>query len=270
MTGLMDLFKEALEYPTKDFKALLIFGVIFLISSLSSVLTSWGIEIPGSALALLGLISFVLYFVYEGYILSVLRESIPLKDEIPALDIVANFIDGLKLLVVQIVYYIIPAIITLIIGWITGTFSAVFNIVNYVGQDLTNTTINATTAANSVPAEYWSALFTGLLITAIIGMILFIIFGLLLNIAMCRLAKYDDIGEALNFKEVIEDIKEIGIARYIGWYILLLVICIVLGLITGLVASIPYIGILISLLVCTPFIALFGSRALGALYNDSF
>ena len=132
MTGLMDLFKEALEYPTKDFKALLIFGVIFLISSLSSVLTSWGIEIPGSALALLGLISFVLYFVYEGYILSVLRESIPLKDEIPALDIVANFIDGLKLLVVQIVYYIIPAIITLIIGWITGTFSAVFNIVNYV------------------------------------------------------------------------------------------------------------------------------------------
>ena len=93
MTGLMDLFKEALEYPTKDFKALLIFGVIFLISSLSSVLTSWGIEIPGSALALLGLISFVLYFVYEGYTLSVLRESIDLKDEIPALDIVANFID---------------------------------------------------------------------------------------------------------------------------------------------------------------------------------
>ena len=211
MTGLMDLFKEALEYPTKDFKALLIFGVIFLISSLSSVLTSWGIEIPGSAL-----------------------------------------------LVVQIVYYIIPAIITLIIGWITGTFSAVFNIVNYVGQDLTNTTINATTAANSVPAEYWSALFTGLLITAIIGMILFIIFGLLLNIAMCRLAKYDDIGEALNFKEVIGDIQEIGIARYIGWYILL-----------GLVASIPYIGILISFLVCTPFIALFGSRALGALYSDA-
>ena len=29
MTGLMDLFKEALEYPTKDFKALLIFGVSF-------------------------------------------------------------------------------------------------------------------------------------------------------------------------------------------------------------------------------------------------
>ena len=27
MTGLIDLFKEALVYPTKDYKALVIFGV---------------------------------------------------------------------------------------------------------------------------------------------------------------------------------------------------------------------------------------------------
>ena len=269
MTGLVDLFKEALVYPTKDYKALVIFGVLFLVASLSSVLASWNIELNGTIIAILGLVSILLYFVEEGYILSVIKETINLNDEIPALDIVANFIDGLKLLVVQIVYYIIPAIITLIIGWLTGTYDAVFNIVNYVGEDLANTTVNATTVANSVPAEYWTALFAGLIITAIIGMILFIIFGLLLNIAMCRLAKYDSIGEALNFREVIGDISEIGIGRYIVWYILLLVICIVLGIITGLIASIPYIGILISFLVLTPFIALFSSRALGNLYSDA-
>ena len=86
---------------------------------------------------------------------------------------------------------------------------------------------------------------------------------------MCRLAKYDEIGEALNFKEVIGDIKEIGIGRYIGWYILLLVISIVLGFILGLITAIPYIGILIAFLVGAPFIALFGYRALGTLYSDA-
>ena len=44
MTGLIDLFKEALVYPTKDYKALLIFGVVFLVANLTSVLGSWGIE----------------------------------------------------------------------------------------------------------------------------------------------------------------------------------------------------------------------------------
>lgn len=269
MTGLIDLFKEALVYPTKDYKALVIFGVIFLIANLSSVFAAWGIEINGGILALLALISFILYFVTEGYILSVVRESIALNDEIPALDIVANLIDGLKLLVVQIVYYIIPTIIVLFVGWISGTYSAVMNIVEYMGQDVTNTTVNATAIVNTVPQEYWTALFAGLFITAIVAMILYIIFGLLLEIAMCRLAKYDEIGEALNIKEVIGDIKEIGIGRYIVWYILLLVICIVLGLILGFITAIPYIGVLIAFLVGAPFIALFGSRALGALYSDA-
>ena len=269
MTGLLDLFKEALVYPTKDYKALLIFGVIFLITNLSSVFAAWDIELNNGILALLGLISFLLYFVTEGYIISVVRESINLKDEIPALDIVANFIDGLKLLVVEIVYYIIPTIIVLIVGWLSGTFSAIMDIVAYVGEDVTNTTVNATTMINTVPQEYWSALFTGLIITCIVAMILYIIFGLLLEIAMCRLAKYDSIGEALNFKEVIGDIKEIGVGRYIGWYILLLIIIIVLGFILGLITAISYIGILIAFLVCAPFISLFASRALGTLYSDA-
>lgn len=269
MTGLIDLFKEALVYPTKDYKALLIFGVVCLLANLASLVTSWNIEINGTVWAILGIITLVLYFVTEGYVLSVLKESINLNDEIPALDFVANFVDGLKLLVVEIVYYIIPTIIVLIVGWLSGTFSAVMDIVSYMGDDLTNTTVNATALVNSVPEEYWLALLTGLAITAIVAVILYIIFGLLLEIAMCRLAKYDSIAEAIKFGEVIGDIKEIGIGRYIAWYILFLIICIVLGFIVSIIYSIPYIGVLIAFLVGTPFIALFGSRALGNLYSDA-
>ncbi len=269
MTGLIDLFKEALVYPTKDYKALLIFGVVFLVANLTSVLGSWGIEINTTVIELLGIVSLILYFVTQGYMLSVLKETINFGEDIPALDIFANLVDGLKLLVVEIVYYIIPTIIVLIVGWLSGTYSAVFKIVEFMGQEVTNTTVNATTMVNTVPQEYWSALFAGLLITAIVAMVLYIIFGLLLEIAMCRLAKYDSIGEAINIKEVIGDIQEIGVGRYIGWYIILLIITIILGLILGLFTAIPYVGILIGFLVMAPFIALFGTRALGNLYADA-
>ena len=266
MTGLIDLFKEALVYPTKDYKALLIFGVVFLVANLTSVLGSWGIEINTTVIELLGIVSLILYFVTQGYMLSVLKETINFGEDIPALDIFANLVDGLKLLVVEIVYYIIPTIIVLIVGWLSGTYSAVFKIVEFMGQEVTNTTVNATTMVNTVPQEYWSALFAGLFCFSNLRRTLF---GLLLEIAMCRLAKYDSIGEAINIKEVIGDIQEIGVGRYIGWYILLLIITIVLGIILGLFTAIPYVGILIGFLVIAPFIALFGTRALGNLYADA-
>lgn len=134
MTSLIDLFKEALVYPTKDYKALVIFGVIFLIANLSSVLIAWNIEINGSVISLLAIVSLILYFVTEGYILSVLKETINHGDEIPALNILENFIDGLKLLVVQIVYYIIPTIIVLLVGWVSGTYSAFAEILAFIGN----------------------------------------------------------------------------------------------------------------------------------------
>ena len=89
-----------------------------------------------------------------------------------------------------------------------------------------------------------------------------------MEIAMCRLAKYDNIGEALNFREVIEDIKKIGLGRYIGWYVLVIIICIILGIFMGIINCIPYIGILVGLLFISPFISLFVARSLGTLYSE--
>ena len=262
MTGLIDLFKEALVYPTKDYKALVIFGVIFLIANLSSVLIAWNIEINGAVISLLAIISLILYFVTEGYILSVLKETINLGDEIPALNILENFIDGLKLLVVQIVYYIIPTIIVLLVGWVSGTYSAMAEILAFIGNTISDT-VDPSMAISAVPQ------FTGLAITGIVAIILYLIFGLLLEIAMCRLAKYGDIGEAINFKEVIADIQAIGIGRFIAWFIILFICALVLGFVLGIITSIPYIGVLVAFLVGAPFIALFGARALGNLYADA-
>ena len=170
---------------------------------------AWNIEINGAVISLLAIISLILYFVTEGYILSVLKETINLGDEIPALNILENFIDGLKLLVVQIVYYIIPTIIILLVGWISGTYSAMAEVLAFIGNTISDT-VDPSMAISAVPQDLWAPLFTGLAITGIVAIILYLIFGLLLEIAMCRLAKYGDIGEAINFKEVIADIQAVS------------------------------------------------------------
>lgn len=269
MKSLTDIFKGALEYPLQDYNILLVLGVIFLVSNLSSILINWNMNPGVVVLGILGLVSIILYFVVQGYSLSVIKQTVEGSDTVPPFNFPLNLIDGLKLLVVEIVYYIIPAILVIIIGFLTGTFSSIMNIVNYIGQQTTSTSLNATQVAQTIPTEYVTALFTGLTITVVIALILFIIFGLLLEIAMCRLAKYGTIGEAINFGEVIGDIKEIGLGRYIAWYVLLILITLVFSFVIALITAVPYIGIIVSFLICAPFIALFGSRALGNLYSDA-
>ena len=171
-------------------------------------------------------------------------------------------------MVVQIVYYIIPTIIVLLVGWVSGTYSAMAEILAFIGNTISDT-VDPSMAISAVPQDLWAPLFTGLAITGIVAIILYLIFGLLLEIAMCRLAKYGDIGEAINFKEVIADIQAIGIGRFIAWFIILFICALVLGFVLGIITSIPYIGVLVAFLVGAPFIALFGARALGNLYADA-
>ena len=130
---------------------------------------------------------------------------------------------------------------------------------------------NATQAnlvMQSIPQEAWNGLFTALAITGIIAIILFVIFGLFAEIAVCRLAKYDSFGEAFNFKEIYADLREIGILKVIGFIIVLAIIVFIIGLIIALITAIPYVGIIIACLVGNSFILLFSDRALGLLYSQ--
>lgn len=60
-------------------------------------------------------------------------------------------------------------------------------------------------------------------VTFIIAVVLSIVFMLFANIGMARLAKYDDIFEAVNLSKVFKDLKKIGIAKSIGWLIVLMI-----------------------------------------------
>ena len=267
MTGLIDIFKESLPYPIQDIKTLLIFGVFFVVMELSDIFLGWGINLDPSIKSLLGVLAFIAALFVLGYFISVLRQTISGYDGLPEIDFKSNLLDGIQYIIVAIIYMIIPFIISIIIAGATGVFSNIFKIVTFMSEN-PDVMQNATSFTQAVPQELLSGLAGGLAITAIISAIIFIIFALLLFIAAARLADTGSIKEALMVNKVIEDISAIGFGRYIGWYIILIIIFLVFGIIVAILSLIPYLGTVIVALVCTPFLYLCQGRTLGVLYAE--
>lgn len=100
----------------------------------------------------------------------------------------------------------------------------------------------------------------------------------LYNFSLARLAKYDSMTKALNFKEVFADIFNIGLGKTITWFLLMIIIVfimevIILGLLQLTVIEFNYSGILIFILssfFLTNFVNLFIARSVGLLYKNSF
>ena len=55
---------------------------------------------------------------------------------------------------------------------------------------------------------------------------------------------------------------------YIAWYILMIIVAAVLGIIGGLIGAIPYVGSLIAGLFITSFIFLFNYSSTGKIYRE--
>lgn len=264
-----EIFSDALKYPFNDYTKWLILGVLFIICSLGSILTQF--RVYNSILSIiLVIVSIIVTIIVLGYALSVLRNGIELSDEIPDFDWTNNFMDGIKYVIVSFVYFIIPSIIVTIIAFITGygPLSKILTQQNMAKFAALNGTVTSNDIFAIVPQEVWAALFTSMAITAVIALILFIIFAIFNNVAICRLAKYDSFGAAFAFKDVFSDIKEIGILKIIAYLIIAFIISIIVGIILAFVSAVPFIGIIFAALFGNSFLILFNNRALGLLYSD--
>lgn len=259
------LFKEALTYPTKDLNKILIFGVLFLITGIVSILQAFGVTLGNDSVSsiisiILGIISIIATLIIYGYGLDITRKTIALESEIPDFNWAKDIVDGIKLLIVEIVYYIIPVIITVIVAYVTGAFNYLIQIISYS---------MLYGSANAIPQSVLSSALTSFLIVFFVGAILFIIFTLLVVIAIGKLAETGSLGAAINMKDIFNKIGEIGWGNYIVWMVVYVVIVFVIAIVLGIIQLIPFIGIIIGLLVISPYIQMFSSRALGLIYNES-
>lgn len=236
--SLSEIITDSIKYPFSDITNFLIVGIIALLSALANIFTIWKIT---NALYFIGIVVSVIFsLIFMGYALGIIQRTLEYSDELPMLDPVNNFIDGIKVLVIGIVYLFIPVVISLVLAIITGAIGA---------------------GLNNVGAS--------VVVAGIIAIIVFIAFGIFEIIAIARFAKTKEFGDAFNFGEIIEDMKSIGIAKVIAFLIISIIIMLIAALIAGLFVIIPFVGILIADLLLGAFVALFFYRGIGLLYLEA-
>lgn len=179
----------------------------------------------------------ILNFIVIGYAAKVARESPESATPPPLTEYASLFIEGLKILIVAIIYMIIPMILIgpSIIGLI------------------------------SIPMlPQTPGLFVGgiALITFIAGLILGIFASMLFYMGLMNMIKKNSFGKAFAFGEILGVIGNVGWGMYVLWIIALVVIV----SIVGLVASIPLVGWLISLII-SPAVTVFIFRSAALVYS---
>ncbi|MFA4823989.1 MAG: DUF4013 domain-containing protein [Methanoregula sp.] len=174
-----------------------------------------------------------------GYSMKILRGEKPAPE---VEDWGTLFIDGIKYVIVALIYAI-----PLIIVWVLVIGASAVAIVT---QDTT-----AMMAAIGAMA-----------IGLIIMLILAIVIAVFEIIGIVRFARTGSIGEAFNFSAILATIEKLGWVPYIIAIVVLFVVGIIFGIIVTILMMIPYLGILIYLCLIAPW-TLFISRYVCQLYD---
>jgi hypothetical protein len=176
-----------------------------------------------------------------GYVMKVLRGEKPAPE---VDDWGTLFIDGIKYLIVAIIYAI-PIIIVEVILMVVG--------------------IGAMATGDSTAIMAGAGI---MLIGLLVVLILAIIIAIFAVIGVVRFARTGSIGEAFNFSAILATIGKIGWVPYIIAIVVLIVCGVVFGIVVAILMMIPILGILLYLCLISPW-ALFVARYVCQLYDSA-
>lgn len=156
------------------------------------------------------------------------------------------FIDGWKILIVQIIY-MLPVIILAVVFGFLALLPEVMAI-----------------ASGSAPNI---ELILGMILSLAIIFLVSIIITLFLFMGLIRLGQTGKLGEAFNFGAINKAISSgVGWLGYIGYCILLWIIIVIYGIVIGLLNVIPIVGIILALII-TPLVSVFATAYLRNIYT---
>jgi len=143
--GVGSIIGDALAYPFSNIKALVLYVVLGIIAaiiggaSLLTIAASFSTKgLAGfafSGLSIVGVIVFIIVlFLIEGYALDIIKYGIERRTDSPGIDLARQVTNAIKLIVVSIVYYVVPAIIIAILSlflkdWILAIIGIILIIV---------------------------------------------------------------------------------------------------------------------------------------------
>jgi hypothetical protein len=106
----------------------------------------------------------------------------------------------------------------------------------------------------------------GLMLLLIV--VTYLVFEFLLFFAKARMAYFNSLSEGLKIKNVIGDIRNIGIFTIIKWIVFLVIFMAVVSVVSSFVMTIPYVGFLIYIGIVIPTIESIANYSLGLLYSN--
>lgn len=234
-----EIISDSIHYPIEHVKSLLVYIVIIIVMTLISILTTAGLYASSglSNVWVSGIIAFL------GVVLSL---TIGLLVFGYGLDIVKLGIEQsyeapeieMGRQIKNGLKYLITLIVYFIIPFLVMILLSYFN-------------------------------FT---VGAIVGIILFIVFGLAALMAECRLAESEDLTYALNIPDAIGDIREVGILKLIAVLVIIVLIAFILSLVVSIIAQ--YGGTAGAIIggildgVISAYLFFFANRATGLLYSQ--
>ena len=232
-----EIIKDAIVYPFNNIKALIIYMIIGIVCGLLGGASLMGVLLAAqgnNALAAGGfgfigiLILIIGGLLISGYGLDIVKFGIERRDDAPGIDIVRQVLNAIKVFIVGFVYYIIPAII----GWLLSTL---------LGKGI---------------------------LTTIIILIISIVFAFAQFMAICRLAKYDSLGEALAIGEAIGDVSKVGMLKVLATIIAVFIIALIIAIVIGVIMQYNNLigGVLFG--VFGVYLTFFYNRAVGLLYSQ--
>ncbi len=176
-----------------------------------------------------------------GYFARVVRES-PSSGDVPKLEGYGEmFVQGLKVAVAGFLYMIVPLIL-------------IFSGIAFLGMPWM--------MRGRYDWGMWAMSPLGIpLIVA--GVIVAFFVAIIAAVGIVHMIKFNSLGKAFSFSEILKIIGEIGWGKYVGWLIVMFII----GLIVGGIASVPFIGWLISLII-SPVYGVFAARSVALIYCE--
>ncbi|MDD1763930.1 MAG: DUF4013 domain-containing protein, partial [Methanobacteriaceae archaeon] len=233
---------DALKYPYQALEKVIILGAVPLVALIIFVIVMLALAFTGSDVALviglvIGTMLLILSgFFVAGYLLRVVQTSLAGEDEMPDFsnrwELLGN---GLKLVVVQIVYLLIPFLAIILGLWISYSASA-------------------------------QALLGFLLLTMILGFLLFILFSLFMIMATAHLAATDSLKAAFQFSLIQQKISNVGWGTYFLWYLMMLVLGMVGVVVMAFLSVIPILGSIVGWILIQPYLQTLFARSLALVY----
>ena len=267
-----EIVKNAFLFPSKNLETLSVYAILSLLSgafAIEGVVTLiFGIIDIGNLVigAIYIIIAIIIGLITRRISIQCIKSGIDLEEKLPDFNWWQSFGTGFSKIIITIYYFLIPAILVVLIGLITNIFGNIINFAQVLYLQAPNILMGTVTVKDAI---YHAAfpLLISLAITISLGAIIFLIFSFFQAMAEARLANTGSLKTALNIYGSAKDISRIGVGKVILLSILIFVIYSIIETILAIICN-QFLVLSILTIIITPYIGLFGQRALGLLYSD--